>query len=41
MNISTIGGIRVIRAIDVARAAGDITEIDGTSPIEAIESINQ
>ena len=41
VNISTIGGTRAFRAIDAARAAGDITEIDGTSSIEAIESINQ
>ena len=35
-NISTIGGMRAIRAIDAARAAGAITEIDGIAPIEAI-----
>ena len=36
MHISTIGGIRAIGAIDVARAAGAITERDGTAPMEAI-----
>ena len=38
INSSTLGGIGAIRAIDAARDAGAITEIDVTAPIEAIEA---